>query len=319
MFTEKFAARHYLATAWFTAASLFGSASALADARILDTAYGEIAVEGQPKRIVTLHEGALDVALAADAKPLGAVATRGSTDVSKYLAQRAEGVRIIGTAREFNLEAIMAMQPDLILASPQLSEEQYQLLAAMAPTIVPKTSGYDVDNWKREARLFASAMDREQPVEAAIAAVETRAAEIAEKVEAQYAKDDRTAYVVRWMPQGAMVMSDELFAAGLLEASGFDAEDGDLVKGNRPHSDLLSLENLAKVDGDWMFLATLNEDGRAALSAAEQSPAFKRLDVVKRERVIPVDGQVWSSSSGPLAAQALLDELEASLGKQISQ
>ena len=72
------------------------------------------------------------------------------------------------------------------------------------------------------------------------------------------------------------------------------------------HSDVLSLENLSQVDGDWLFLATLNEDGQAAVDAAKQSSAFTRLNVVQQEHVVPVDGQLWTSANGPLAAQAIL-------------
>ncbi len=60
-------------------------------------------------------------------------------------------------------------------------------------------------------------------------------------------------------------------------------------------------------------MATLNEDGREALDAARQSPAFSRLEVAKRDQVIPVDGQLWTSASGPLAAQAVLDDIETAL------
>lgn len=311
--------RRQLAVTLLTSVALFAAGGAIADTRALDTAYGEVTVNGEPQRIVTIYEGALDVALAAGAEPLGAVATRGSTGVASYLQEHAQGVAIVGNARELNLEAIAALQPDLILASPQLSKEQYQLLAGMAPTVVPKAADYHVDNWKSEARLFAAALGREEAVDQAIAQVEERAGLIAEKVREAYSEDDRTAYLVRWMPQGALVMSAQLFSTGLLAASGFDAQDGGLVKGKRPHSDLLSLENLSKIDGDWMFLATLNEDGRTALDAAQQSPAFKRLQVVQRDRVIPVDGQVWSSASGPLAAQALLDQLESALAEHGGQ
>lgn len=79
------------------------------------------------------------------------------------------------------------------------------------------------------------------------------------------------------------------------------------------HSDVLSLENLSQVDGDWLFLATLNDDGQAALDSAKQSPAFNRLNVVQNERVVPVNGQLWSSANGPLAAQAILDGIENAL------
>jgi iron complex transport system substrate-binding protein len=112
------------------------------------------------------------------------------------------------------------------------------------------------------------------------------------------------------MPQGAMMMSSRLFTPGLLQAVGFEVRDGGIVKPGLPHSSPLSQENLALMDGDWLFMATLNHDGREALAAAETSPAFARLSVVRQQRVFPVDGQVWTSATGPLAANAILDDVE---------
>ncbi|MCL5425323.1 MAG: ABC transporter substrate-binding protein, partial [Gammaproteobacteria bacterium] len=167
------------------------------------------------------------------------------------------------------------------------------------------------DNWKDEARLYGEALNRQEAIAEAIAAVEQRAAEMAEAVET--AGVGGTTFLVRWMPGGPMVMSQNLFSSGLLAQAGLDVQDGGLVGERGVHSDVLSLENLSQVDGDWLFLATLNEDGQAALEAAKQSNAFTRLNVVQQERVVPVDGQLWTSANGPLAAQAILDDIEAAL------
>ena len=43
----------------------------------------------QPERVVTLYEGALDTTLAVDANPVGAVITRGGSDVADYIKSRA--------------------------------------------------------------------------------------------------------------------------------------------------------------------------------------------------------------------------------------
>ncbi|WP_422822700.1 ABC transporter substrate-binding protein [Vreelandella maris] len=284
-----------------------------AQARTLDTAYGDVEVKGTPERVVTLYEGALDAAVAAGVKPLGAVTTRGGDNVATYTEAHLGEDRpaIMGVVREINIEAVLAQQPDLILAPAQLSDEQYQLLSHIAPTVVPPTQPLAPDNWKNEARLYGEALNRQAAIAEAIAAVEQRAAEVGQAVEE--AGIAGSAFLVRWMPGGPMVMSQNLFATGLLAQAGLDVQDGGLVGERGVHSDVLSLENLSQVDGDWLFLATLNEDGQAALEAAKQSSAFTRLNVVEQERVIPVDGQLWTSANGPLAAQAILDDIEAAL------
>ncbi|NIC07063.1 ABC transporter substrate-binding protein [Billgrantia bachuensis] len=283
-----------------------------AQATSVTTAYGEIEVPDAPERVVTLHEGALDTALAIGIAPLGAVTTRGGDGVARYIEAHLGDDRpaIVGVVREINLEAVLALEPDLILAPPRLPEAQYRLLSRMAPTVVPLTQGFDPDAWRSETRLFAQALGREAEGEAALEEVDARAAELAERIAAAEAS---SAVLVRWMPQGPMVMSDQLFSTGLLHAAGLAIHDAGLVQEGKPHSDTLSLENLSRVDADWLFLATLNEEGDEALEAAKASPAFSRLDVVDRDRVVPVDGQLWTSATGPLAAQAILDELDAAL------
>ncbi|WP_136068155.1 ABC transporter substrate-binding protein [Modicisalibacter radicis] len=279
-----------------------------ASARTLDSAYGEVSVDGQPQRVVTLYEGALDTALAAGVTPLAAVATRGGEGVARYLQDRAGDIAIVGTARETNIEAVVAQRPDLILASSRLPETQYKLLSQIAPTLVPDVEPYTPDSWKQEARFFARALGREAPVEEAIAAVEARAAELRENPATR-----ASASLVRWMPQGALVMSPRIFSSTLLAASGFEVDDGGIVKAGRPHSDPLSLENLSRIDNDWLFLATLNAEGDEALASAKASPAFARLGVIERGQVVPVDGQLWTSASGPLAAEAILDDIAAAI------
>ncbi|MCC5881919.1 MAG: iron-siderophore ABC transporter substrate-binding protein [Halomonas sp.] len=280
--------------------------------RSVETAFGEVMVPVSPERVVTLYEGALDVALAAGITPLGAVTTRGGDGMARYIEAHLGEQRpaIVGVVREINLEAVLALQPDLILAPPQLAEAQYRLLSRMAPTVVPLTVGLEPEAWRDETRLFAQALGREAEIDAALEQVDARAAEIAERLAADEAPN---AVLVRWMPQGPMVMSDQLFTAGLLRASGVAIHDADLTNEGRPHSDPLSLENLSRVDAEWLFLATLNEEGQEALDAAQATPAFARLEVVARDQVVPVDGQLWTSATGPLAAQAILDELDAAL------
>ena len=213
------------------------------------------------------------------------------------------------------MEAVIALQPDLILASARTNQQQYELLSAIAPTVVPDVTPYQSDSWIQETRLFARALGREAQGEAAIRKVRDRIAEVSKQVSANVPEGVRNASVVRWMPQGALVMASGIFSATLVESVGFDVSDSDLVKEGRPHSHPLSEENLSMIDQSWLFLATLNADGQEALEAAMRSPAFNRLQAVESGQVVPVDGQIWTSASGPLAAGEILDTLEAAVGR----
>lgn len=296
-----------------TLLAILASTCAFADSRIIQTAYGEVSLTGTPERIVTLYEGALDAAIAAGAKPLGAVVTRGGTSTADYIQPQTRDIQIVGTPAEFNLEAIIRLNPDIILAASQLTRDQYQLLSQIAPTIVPDATPFTADTWKQETRLFAAALNREEAGEAAITRVENRIRELSELLDASLPQDQREAALVRWMPQGPLMMTSGLFSATLLEAVGFRMEDAGIVKPGRPHSNPLSLENLNLIDQHWLFLATLNADGKEALDAARKSPAFERLRASRENRVLTVNGQLWTSASGPIAAETILNELHTAL------
>lgn len=306
-------ARRLLGSFVLVAAAI--STSVYADTRTVETAYGQVSINGTPKRVVTLYEGALDAAIATGIKPVGAVITRGGTDVAEYIQSKAEGVDIVGTPGETNIEAVIALNPDIILASAQLNKAQYDLLSRIAPTVVPNFTAFTPDTWKQETRLYAKALGRAKAGENVLARVRNRTAEVASLVDNTLDQDQRETALIRWMPQGPLVMSEGLFSASLLDASGFNVDAAGIVKDGRPHSHPLSQENLGLIDQPWVFLATLNADGDKALAAARESPAFQRMQASREDQVITVNGQLWTSASGPIAAMAILDDIAGAMNR----
>lgn len=289
-------------------ASLALSASALAAAQTVQTVFGDVQIEGTPSRVVTLGENALDASVALGVKPIGALASRGGTDIPSYLKDKTGPLTLVGTVREPNLEAILAQQPDVILAATGLTKEMYDKLSLIAPTVVP--TGGSFAPWQDTLRVYAKALNKPEEAEKRITEVDARVAELSKRL-----PDDVTVSVVRWNPQGPQIMSSHLFVGALLKSLGLQPNAlAESIK-DRPHSDILSLESLNKADADWIFLATLNPDGKKALDETRNQPAFKRLKAAQADHVISVDGQIWSSSSGYLAAQRILDDLEQSLAK----
>jgi iron complex transport system substrate-binding protein len=82
------------------------------------------------------------------------------------------------------------------------------------------------------------------------------------------------------------------------------------------HQDRYVIEYaLELLDVDWAFIGTLTPDGDAviALEAALENPLFQTLDVVQNDQVVRVDGSLWTSVGGPLAAMMVLDTVEDAL------
>lgn len=283
------------------------------ESRTVDTKFGQVTINGEPQRVVTLYEGALDASYAVGVEPLGAIITRGGSHVASYLQDRAQNITIVGTPQENNLEAIIALQPDLILAPNTLPDQQYQLLSSVAPTVVSNHLSFEENAWRKEARLVAAALGKSEEMEQQLAAVDQRIAEVKTQVEATLPEGERAAMIARWMPQGPVILSNKMFTASLLKEVGFEVDDGGVVKEGRPHTSPISQENLSMLDQDWLFLATINAEGDEALAQAEKSPAYQRLNVVANNRVIPVDGQIWTSATGALAAEVILQGVESAL------
>ncbi|ADZ90165.1 ABC transporter substrate-binding protein [Marinomonas mediterranea] len=313
MFSIRSAVRRSLvSTSVLLSSSILLSSNALADVT-LPTKFGDVTVKDNAERIVTLYEGALDAMTAIDVDVLGSISTRGGDGVAEYISDQVPNIQIVGTTKETNIEAVLGLRPDVIMAPYYLSESQYKILSKIAPTIAPNFDRSNAAVWEKETLFFAKAINKTADAEIAIDNVHKLAKSTKATLEATIPADQREAMVARWMPQGPIVMADYLFASGLLSSVGLEPTHKNLLKGKRPHSSPLSLENLSVVDTDWLFLATLNKDGKDALEAAKKSPSFSRLNVVKQDRVTLVDGQTWTSASGPIAATEVINNVADAL------
>ncbi|MGW5973412.1 ABC transporter substrate-binding protein [Streptomyces sp. NPDC055186] len=278
-----------------------GKTAAEGAERSVRTAFGEVTVDGAPKRVVTLSDASLDTALSLGITPVGTSAARGAEGAPAYLGEQAEDIPLVATVREPNTEAILKAEPDIILTGANLEKSQYETLSAIAPTIVPAAG-----DWRSSLDTYGEALGRADELDKKIDALVERAGNAGGGAKG-------TGIVMRWMPGGPIVMNSANMPTAMLEEAGLSplplAED----LGKQPHSDPLSLENLTKADADHVFIATLNAEGDKALEAARSEKAFTRMKAVEAGRDHGVDGQVWSSSNGPIAMEQVITDIEKAL------
>ncbi|CCH90248.1 Periplasmic binding protein [Modestobacter italicus] len=270
------------------------------------TAFGDVTVPAEPERVITLSEPALDVALGVGVTPVGTTASRGGDAPPAYLGDDAAAIPVVGTVREANLEAVLEAEPDLILAASGLDQAQYDALSAIAPTVVPEAAA--TGEWAAPLHTYAEALGADDELTERLDGVTERATALAD--EGALAG---TVAVVRWSATGPLVMNAGNMPGQLLQAAGAEPVQAAVDLGDSPHSDPLSLENLGEVDADRVFLAAFGAEGAGALAAAKAEPAFARLQAVQSGAATDVDGGVWSSSSGPIAAERVMDDIEAAV------
>lgn len=278
-----------------------GNSATSENQRVVETAFGEVKIDGTPKRVVTLSDVSLDTALSLGITPVGTSAARGAEGAPAYLGDQAADIPLVATVREPNAEAILKAEPDLILTGADLEKSQYETLSAIAPTVAPAAG-----DWRSSLDTYGEALGKSDELDKKIDALVERAGEAGGDVEG-------TGIVMRWMPGGPIVMNSAHMPTAMLQEAGLSPLPLAKDLGKQPHSDPLSLENLAKADADHVFIATLNAEGDEALKAARSEKAFTRLKAVEAGQDHGVDGQVWSSSNGPIAIEKVVADIEKAL------
>lgn len=269
-----------------------------------------ICIPATPQRIVVMdHSFALGIGLELGLPVVGAPLARMS-DKTLADAAQAAGVTDTGFVAQPNLETIVALQPDLILAftgDVGLAETYQPLLAQLAPTVIDVSGDwrgfYDV---LTELAGTSAAQDH---ADASRAAYETRLAEIKSQMPA------RPVSIVRITTWDFQVYTDapDTYApfeiaheAGLLRSAYETAPDGPVLK--RP-----DWEELARLDGETLLYivgGTNDSDSNGRFDEVVANPLWQRLPGVASGRVYPVDPAVWMEFSGYPSALRVLDDLE---------
>jgi iron complex transport system substrate-binding protein len=274
---------------------------------VVNTLRGAVSIPADPRRIADAS-GISDILCIIGRKP---VATSDSdaydyTRFPSYLAELLDGAVIIGypMSDTVNVEAILAVEPDLIIINPR-QEKAYEQLRAIATTIVIDPT---VNDWRGDLRMVGELFDEGAAVESYIAAYEARAREIGDLIKAANGPD---ATYFSFLTSGN---SYYLFT-GAAFGDMFYNDMGLGVPPDLPEQDSITLptatlEGLTGISADYMVVLA-SADDRAALEA---SSVWNSMESVKAGRVIwlpqsPYFNQAYSIYGKKL----LLDELETLL------
>ncbi len=121
-------------------------------------AMGTTEIKGKPKRVVTLYQGATDVAVSLGVKPVGAVESWTQKPKFEYIKNDLKDTKIVGQEPAPNLEEISKLKPDLIVASKVRNEKVYDQLSKIAPTVSTDT----VFKFKDTTKLMGKALGKEE-------------------------------------------------------------------------------------------------------------------------------------------------------------
>jgi iron complex transport system substrate-binding protein len=285
--------------------------SETADCIVVEHVAGTACVPNQIQRLVTLDGVAFEYAIALGLDPIGTA----TADYQAPLEPLITDAQLIGKNGEPSVEAILALQPDLILGL-DFHQGIYPQLAQIAPTLlVPfEHSG----QWKDVFVTMGTALNQGQAAQSALATYQARAADFQTQMGDHL--NDLQVSVVRLYPDTINLYLKDSFAGTVLQDAGLarppaqdiDAATAEQRFGN-PIQTSISRELFEQADGDVIFLwtgeNTAEENVRLQqkLEALERDPLWQQLKAVQAGRVYRVPSY-WIGS-GPIAANAILDDL----------
>jgi len=280
-----------------------GEPEAESDTRVVRHAMGTTEVAARPERVVVLDDGPLNTALALGITPVGAAAAFPDGAFPAYLSDRTEGITVVGTIEQPNLEAIARLDPHLILGSKVRHETVYPELSAIAPTVFTERVG---DTWKEDLLLHAEAMGRRGDGERLLADYEARLAAFREAMGDRLAETEVS--VVRFLPDEVRIYQKASFSGTILDDAGLprpEAQDVDDFAIIGASKELIGL-----VDGDVLFVTVWGPPEETPLGEFQDDPLWASLDAVEAGRVYVVPDEYWMVGTGILAAHRVIDDLE---------
>ena len=255
----------------------------------------QVTIEQPPQRVVGMSASLNEMLFAVGLTPVGVTS-------GMDFPPEAANVTVFGSGYQPDLEALAALEPDLIFADGQLDMRILDQLTAIAPTVVLMT---------------LTAADVPQNIRTIGQATWQDAA--AEYVAKSY--DDYLSLVdtVGAMQQGPSVLiivgtldvpnygkSSTYLGDMALRLGATNVADGEADAGPFPGYAQLSIEAILDADPDVIFTITRGADTPMADSMTSD-PVWSQLSAVKNGHVYELDSRLYVESPGPRFTQAIVN------------
>lgn len=245
--------------------------------RTVSTVKGDVVVPANPKRVVVLYLQGDVVALGI--KP---IATSDVYDGAAY-KNELEGVNSLGTWFEPNPEAVIDLDPDLIIVP---SEETYTLLKDIAPTVyVP----YEKMTTEERLHSIASIFGKEQEADVLINNLNSKVEESKQKL-ADAGILDKTVSIVEGGLKSMSIAESKQYGRGsqaiyeYLEMKAPENVQQKIDKVSEAAASTVSMEVLPQYLGDYVFRSVY--EGADKLT---DNPVWSSVPAVKEGRLIEID------------------------------
>ncbi|PIJ98565.1 ABC transporter substrate-binding protein [Lysinibacillus sphaericus] len=247
------------------------------------------------KNIVAASLESMEDAAMLGIKPVGVLEVGGK--VPAYLASDFEGATLVGNKMEPNAEAILNLDPDVIVGTSKFPEETAEKLNKIQ-TMIPYS--HISTNWKENLTVLAQLAGKEDDAKKIISDYEAKVADAQVKSKEQLA--DKQVLIIR-VRGGVMYIYPAGVYLNPVLYEDLGAPVPEVVTTAKAQAEL-SLETLAQVNPDAIFLQfeeSENKDTPKALEELQKNPIFTSLKASQNNEIyvntidpLAQGGTAWS-------------------------
>lgn len=303
------------------------SASPTPETREIEHAFGKTMIPADPKRIASINLE--DILLSLEVPLVFGM----SIGEGYYLNDRLAAQNIVSEiwGEQLNMEAILASQPDLIIASSAITPNDYEQLSKIAPTLA-----YDREDWKNTLPLIGEVLGTESQAEQVMKQYNNLADKAQQALQKANKADKSIAFIRMTGKDFRAYFPDYVnkdtgvewhtYPGVLYHELGLPL-DPTIAMWHKDEPNFqnvaVSFEALPELKADYIFV-TLGgagstddqiEQAKTAFDETAQSAVWKSIPAVKQNQVVFVNARHWISS-GPIANQLKIDDVIAAFTSQ---
>ena len=277
------------------------------ETRVVKDVKGEVEIPMHPERIVDIS-GASDILSILGYDVIGTANSDGYdyTKFPSYLEDVLGHAQILGYSMlaEMDVEAIIALEPDLIVIST-VQEKMYDQLSKIAPVIMVEMKQMD---WKEDFMHVATIFGEEEKATKWIDTYLAKAKEVGASIRETYGEE--SSYLSFLASGGSLFIFD---GAGL--GTIFYDDMGLAKPEGMPQQENVSLpvvtfEGLAEINADYIFAIATDED----LAALTASSIWNGTEAVKNGNVVTLPASPYFNQGySPIGRLVFVEEVEALL------
>ncbi|WAJ28468.1 siderophore ABC transporter substrate-binding protein [Antarcticirhabdus aurantiaca] len=257
----------------------------------IETASGTVAIPRTPKTVVVFDTASLDTLDALGIRAAGVPQAR----LPDYVDAHASAEKV-GSLQEPDLEAVGALEPDLIIVGGR-SRSQAEALSAIAQTIdLSIDNDAFLANVETRARDLGKVFNKEVEAEALVTKLKASIADL----KTETGGVERGLIVLTTGNKMSAYGPGSRF--GMLHTDyGIKAARDDLDTAT--HGEAISFEFIAEANPDWLFVVDRDAAiGRGAAASMLDNALVGRTDAWKNGRVVYLDPAGWYLMGGGIQA-----------------